>query len=53
MVKIKNKLRNIAYKYLMKILDDINEVERNKESNLHLLFSGPKYEKYQNLQRKF
>ena len=49
----KNKFRNIADKDLMKILDDINEVERNKESNLHLLFSGPKYEKYQNLQRKF
>ena len=39
----KNKFRPIADKDLSKILDDIDEVERNKESNLH----GPKYEKYQ------
>ena len=39
----KNKFRNIGDKDLSKILDDIDEVERNKESNLH----GPKYEKYQ------
>ena len=43
----KNKFRNIADKDLSKILDDIDEVERNKESNLHLVFNGPKYEKYQ------
>ena len=43
----KNKFRNIADKDLSKILDDIDEVERNKESNLHLIFNGPKYEKYQ------
>ena len=44
----KNKFRNIADKDLTKILDDIDEVERNKESNLHLIFNGPKYQKYQN-----
>ena len=43
----KNKFRPIADKDLSKILDDIDEVERNKESNLHLIFNGPKYEKYQ------
>ena len=34
----KNKFRPIADKDLSKILDDIDEVERNKESNLHLVF---------------
>ena len=38
----KKKFRNIADKDLMKMLDDIEEVHRQKENNLHLVFDGPK-----------
>ena len=43
------------YKELTKILDDIDEVHRNKESNLYLVFDGPKDGqkfKYQYWQKK-
>ena len=51
----KNKFRPIADKDLTKILDDIDEVHRNKESNLYLVFDGPKDGqkfKYQYWQKK-
>ena len=38
----KNKFRNIADKDLIKMLDEIEEVHRQKENNLHLVFDGPK-----------
>ena len=51
----KNKFRNIADKNLTRILDVIDEVHRNKERNLHLVFDGPKDGqkfKYQYWQKK-
>ena len=38
----RKKFRNIADKDLIKMLDEIEEVHRQKENNLHLVFDGPK-----------
>ena len=38
----KKKFRNIADKDLIKMLDEIEEVHRQKQNNLHLVFDGPK-----------
>ena len=38
----KKKFRNIADKDLIRMLDEIEEVHRQKQNNLHLVFDGPK-----------